>query len=238
MKSNNFIWTDLSTFDLKVSKDFYSKIFGWEYQQIDTNYHNAFKSKKEVSGLYLMPKAFVEMGMPSFWMSYIQVDSIADTVARAKTLGGKVELTESIEGFGSIALVRDPSGAGFTVYNGDQLNARTTDEEGAMVWNELFVSDADLVLNFYTQLFDWTCEETDDKRFLIYNSQGQNIAAIQQLDNEVKGKHEYWSVFFKVPNLDSTITKVLESGGSLIHRDNHAALLSDSFDAMFQVVEK
>lgn len=238
MSANNFIWADLSTFDLAVTKDFYSKAFGWEYQQIDTNYHYALKSKKEVSGLYLMPKAFVNMGMPSFWMSYIQVDGIAETVSKAKTLGGKVELAEFVEGFGSIALIRDPSGAGFTVYDGTQLNARTMSEESTMVWNELYVSDVNLVFNFYTQLFDWAIEETELNRFLINNNQGQHIAAIQQVDNEIKGKHEYWSVFFKVEDLDSTISRVSELGGKLIYRDEHSALLTDSFDAMFQVVEK
>ncbi len=238
MKSNNFIWTDLSTFDLKVSKDFYSKVFGWDYQQVDTDYYYAYKSTKEASGLYLMPKTFVDMGMPSFWMPYIQVDSIADTISKAKTLGGRVELTESMGNFGSIALIRDPSGAGFTVYDGNALNARTVDEESTMVWNELFVSDAKLVLDFYTHLFNWTTEETENNRFLVYNNLGENISAIQQLDNEIKGKHEYWSVFFKVEDIDSTISKVLELSGKLIYQDYHSALLNDSFGAMFQVIEK
>ncbi|WP_420604123.1 VOC family protein [Flagellimonas sp.] len=238
MKANNFIWTDLSTFDLKVSKEFYSKIFGWGYQQVDTDYHYAYKSKKEVSGLYLMPETFVNMGMPSFWMPYIQVTSVAATVSKAQAMGGKVELTESTGDFGSIALIRDPSGAGFTVYDGNQLNGRTLDEENTMVWNELYVSDEGLVLEFYTHLFDWTIEETENKRFLVYNSQGQNITAIQQVDNEIKGKHEYWSVFFKVADINATIAKALEFGGKLIYQDNHSALLADSFDAMFQITEK
>ncbi|MGX1931086.1 VOC family protein [Flagellimonas sp. 2504JD4-2] len=234
---NNFVWTDLSTFDLEVSKIFYSEVFGWNYQQIDTDYHYAYKANKETSGLYLMPKTFVDMGMPSFWMPYIQVDSVSEAVSKAKTLDGRVELTESMGGFGSVALIRDPSGAGFTVYDGNQLNARTVDSEGTMVWNELFVSDIKLVLDFYSHLFDWTMEETEHKRLLVHNNVGENIAAIQQLDNEIKGKHEYWAVFFKVANIDSTISKVLELGGKLIYQDNHSALLTDAFGAMFQVVE-
>ena len=66
---NNFVWTDLSTFDLDIAQKFYSNVFGWKYFQAEEGYYVATFSNREVSGLYATPEKFRQMNMPSFWMS-------------------------------------------------------------------------------------------------------------------------------------------------------------------------
>lgn len=237
MINNNFVWTDLSTFDLEVAKAFYSNVFGWEYFGDGEGYFTAMISNQEVSGLYETPEKFRQMNMPSFWMSYIQVENLEQTVQKAKESGGIIELVDTEQQIGKIALIRDPSGAGFTIYEGNQLNARTQNTIGTMVWNELFVSDTSLVFDFYKYIFDWQIVESDYERYLIYNSNQENISAIQQISNEIKGKHEYWAVYFAVSNLKEAKQKVIANNGNIIFDDGNSVLLSDPFDAMFQIVE-
>lgn len=237
MIDNNFVWTDLSTFDLKVAKTFYSNVFGWEYFGDGEGYFMAMTSNQEVSGLYETPEKFRQMNMPSFWMSYIQVENLEQTIQKAKESGGIIELVNTEQQIGKIALIRDPSGAGFTIYEGNQLNARTQNTVGTMVWNELFVSDTSLVIDFYKYIFDWQIVESDYERYLIYNTNQENISAISQISNEIKGKHEYWAVYFAVANLEETKQKVFANNGKIIYEDSNSVLLGDPFDAMFQILK-
>lgn len=234
---NNFIWTDLSTFNLSIGKQFYQNVFGWDYHQSDENYHIAYIKNFEASGLYLMPDKFQKINMPSFWMSYIQVQNVNETVLKAKNANGIVEVVDHIDGFGKIALIRDPSGAGFTIYEGTQLNSRTTETLNTMVWNELFVSNSPMVIPFYKSIFDWKIVPDNYDRYLILNSQDEPISAIQEIDNSIKGKHEYWGVFFKVSKLEIAKRKVKENGGKISYESETFTLCLDPFQAMFHIIE-
>lgn len=239
MKENNFVYADLSTYDLKITKSFYSNVFEWNYQDSGNGYFVAQFNGKEISGLYETPQKFKDMNMPSFWMSYIQVNSIEQTVEKAKELGGIIELVDKENPIGKIALIRDPLGAGFTIYQGNQLNARTQSDKKSLVWNELFISDLSMVKDFYEGIFNWKIQETKDKtknRHLILNSLNEEISAIQVVSNDVKGKFEYWSVFFGVENVEETKKRVLENGGSLVYEDQYLTSLADSFGAFFQII--
>lgn len=98
--------------------------------------------------------------MPPFWMSYIQVSDLEQTVGLAEQHGAKVEVRPtSASGGGQVALIRDPSGAGFTCYQGDAFSPKNASLiHGTQVWNELHVSDLTLIKDFYEKVFDWRIE--------------------------------------------------------------------------------
>ncbi len=235
MKENNFVFADLSTFDLKVAKDFYSDVFEWNYMSSDGIYYTAKYKNQEVSGLYEMPEKFKSMNMPSFWMSYIQVTNIDETIDKSKKLGGIIELIDKEQAIGKIALIRDPLGAGFTIYEGDLLNARRNAQVNTLIWNELFISDFLKVKEFYEGIFNWNFEEDENDRFFIKNGKGLIIGAIQELDAKIKGDKEYWSTFFGVRSIDIVKDKVIKNGGELIYEDVSTTVLSDPFGAFFHV---
>ena len=234
MKENDFIFADLSTYDVKGAKRFYSNIFEWNYSRQES-YFTAYFKNKEVSGLYEMPQYFQDMNMPSFWMSYIQVENIDVTVQKSKSRGGIIELV-TLESIGRIALIRDPLGAGFVVYEGDYLKSRFENITNTLVWNELFVSDFSKVKSFYQGIFNWTFEKNKNDRFYIKNTQNKKIGAIQQLSNDIKGKKEYWSVFFNVKDIQKTKNAVLKNNGSLLYEDDITIVLADPFGSFFHIV--
>ncbi|MEL7424006.1 MAG: VOC family protein [Bacteroidota bacterium] len=233
---NNFVFTDLSTYNLEVAKSFYGELLDWHYMSDDSGYLMATFGNKEVSGLYETPQRFKDMKMPSFWMSYIQVDSVDDTVRKAKELGGIVELVDKEQPIGKVALIRDTLGAGFTVYEGDLLNARFANEPNALVWNELFVSSFATVKPFYEGIFNWSFAAAEDQRYLIQNTRQEKIGAIQEVGNDVKGKKEYWGVFFGVEDIPATKAKALANGGTLVYEDGTITALADPFGAFFHLV--
>ncbi|RNC92736.1 MAG: VOC family protein [Allomuricauda sp.] len=236
MKENHFVFADLSTYNLETAQLFYSHVFNWEFVTEDGQYYLSTNAGKEIAGLYETPKKFREMNMPSFWMSYIQVDNVEETVAKAKQLGGIVELVELDNPIGGVALIRDPLGAGFTVYDGNQLNSRFENTKNALAGNELFISDLGKIKPFYENLFLWKIVKSDTNHYTILDSRDKTIGNINVVQNEIKGKYEYWGVFFSVEDITTTKQRALDHGGSLIYEDGEITALADPFGAFFHIV--
>lgn len=220
--NSNFAWADLSTFDLENIKKFYSKLFGWQYQS-EQGYNIGLANNKESSGICTMPEKFKKINMPSFWMSYVQVSDIESIVKKSEKNGGKVEVyPEDFGGFGKVALIRDPSGAGFTVYQGKDLKGKDVlGNHGRMTWNELYVSDLNLVQPFYENVFGWKIKKEKNTlaRYKILNQKHEHIATIQVLSNEIKGDKEFWGVYFSVDNLDDAEKIIKENSGKIISKE-------------------
>ncbi|MCT4586370.1 MAG: VOC family protein [Carboxylicivirga sp.] len=230
---NNPIFSDLSTYNPKETIPFYENVFGWTYYQ-SYGYYTAYLNSKEVSGLYETPAKFKQMRMPHFWMTYISVDNVDETVSKAQKLGGIIEMTESIDGFGKVALIRDLQGAGFTIYEGNSLgDARTQNTPNTLVWNELHVSNIQNIVPFYQGIFNWSFEFIGEDTVQIYNQDQDHIADILEIPNEMKGKYEYWISCFGVSNLEETHKAILENGGSLISDEGKRKLFTDNSGQAF-----
>ncbi len=232
---NEFIWADLSSYQPQKIKHFYEAIFDWKYYE-SYNYLTAYKGNKEVVGLYETPPKFQVMKMPSFWMSYIQVSDVQETVKKARELGGIIELTDLENPIGGMALIRDALGAGFTVYEGNYLRARTKSEPSTLIDNELQVSDLQKAAKFYEQLFDWSYRWNDNASLDVHcRASGNYIAKMNELNNFVKGKYEYWVCTFGVSDLKASISKIRERGGRIMFDEGNRFLCSDGSEAFFYI---
>ncbi|MEM7535554.1 MAG: VOC family protein [Chloroflexota bacterium] len=252
MNNSDFVWTDLSTFDLDAAKQFYTKVFGWIYEgyEDEGGYEIGHIGVNPSVGIYAMPEKFQQMNLPSFWMSYISVRDIDTVVAQAKAHGGIIEIgPTNFMGEDKIVLIRDPAGAGFTVWDGADLRGKDTKgTHGRMAWNELYVSDALQVIDFYQTILGWsfTLAAGSDttlgrRRYDIQNEKGNTIAALQEVPNELKGKAQFWIPYFSVKNVDSTLGIISREGGELIHREDSGegvlAMAQDPQGAAFALIE-
>ncbi len=109
-KHGEVCWAELSTSDVEGCKHFYGDMFGWtfsggnEYQEI----HLA--GGKQFGGI--MQKAPELENIPSHWMSYVSVDDIDASLAKATELGGNIVVPAmDIPGTGRFGVIADPSGA-------------------------------------------------------------------------------------------------------------------------------
>ncbi len=114
--SNIFAHTELNTTDVEKAKAFYGKLFDWTLQDVpmgDFNYTLINIDGKTAGGMLKNPMP----GVPSFWLSYILVDDIDATTAKAKSLGATVvkEVTE-IPNTGWFSILQDPTGAGIALF--------------------------------------------------------------------------------------------------------------------------
>lgn len=239
---SDFIWTDLSTFDLNKAKDFYSKAFGWEF--FGQDYLIGSYLNKESCGIYKMPKKFEKMNLPSFWMSYIFVENIDKVVSKAKKFDNViVEIEPSyFDENSKIALIRDPSGAGFTVYQGDNINSKY-DLENFMNFNVLHINDIKLVKDFYESVFEWNIDRNfeceDNEVYNIFNENGKLIGNIEVFEDSIKGKYQYWMPIFRVCDISKFEDEVLSLGGEVLWRmSEKKVIFMDNQGASFLVESK
>lgn len=161
MAIGHFVWTDLSTYDLQTAKADYKALFRWSFKG-DAAYAYAHHNGEPVAGIFPMPPRLQQMDMPSFWMSYVHVPSVEEAVERARQHEGAIiELEpQAFTDDARIALIRDPSGAGFTVYEGPDITPKSG-PPGTVVARYHHVPDIELVRGFYSDLFDWRFERAD-----------------------------------------------------------------------------
>ena len=112
-----FSWHEMMTSDQGASTEFYSSLFGWTHEDMDMGgfTYRFFKSgERSVAG---MVEITPEMGeCPPHWLSYVTVEDIEASTAKAKELGAKVckEITDV--GMGKFAVITDPQGAGIAMW--------------------------------------------------------------------------------------------------------------------------
>jgi predicted enzyme related to lactoylglutathione lyase len=115
-KMSTFVHMELSTSDVAAAKEFYQAIFGWQYHDMDSPtgpYTFVMAGDKPIGGMQANPMPEV----PSNWLGYIGVESVARTVAEIESHGGKVLVPETQVGeMGKLAIFTDPQGAAFAIW--------------------------------------------------------------------------------------------------------------------------
>lgn len=116
MDSNfgEFVWNELATPNVQKSKEFYNKMFGWEYEDKkvgDMTYTIVKKGDNEFGGIWEIPNA-QQSQIPSHWLAYILVENVEQSVEKAKQNGATVVKPVQKAGeMGLFAILKDPTGA-------------------------------------------------------------------------------------------------------------------------------
>ena len=219
--ANTFGWADISSTDQEAAKDFYTSLFGWEAVDEplpESGYYTNFKKDgKPVAGL----ASTMAEGMPSMWNSYVMVDSADKAAEAARQAGGEVFMEPmDVMEFGRTAFLADPSGAPFGVWEaGAHKGAEAIDEPGSMMWNELATSDVDASRSFYEKAFGWTFDGMDMGGGLTYyvDQRGeQGYSGLMGMSDQTwpVGTPSHWDVYFRVDDVDATVQKAVELGGT------------------------
>ena len=114
--ANPFVHVELNTTDVGKAKNFYGKLFGWTLE--DTSMPGMTYTMIKVGegtggGMLKNPVP----GAPSAWLAYVQVDDIAASTQKAKSLGATVvkDVTEIPE-VGWFSIFADPTGAALALW--------------------------------------------------------------------------------------------------------------------------
>ena len=116
--NNSFVHVELATDNPGKSKEFYSQLFDWKFEDspspVPGGVYTHIKVPEGVGG-GLMKKPMFEA--PTMWLPYVLVKSVDETIKKAKQLGAKVIVEKMpIPNMGAFGIFVDPSGAALGVW--------------------------------------------------------------------------------------------------------------------------
>jgi predicted enzyme related to lactoylglutathione lyase len=119
----SFCWNELATTDLGAAQNFYRSLLGWEIQEGTApgggmRYSEIVVGGQHVGGMYSTAEMCggegggQQQAPPPRWMSYVAVDDVDASAAKAVELGGKVVVPPTdIPSVGRFCVINDPAGA-------------------------------------------------------------------------------------------------------------------------------
>lgn len=121
MADTPFIWHEIYTPDVEATKSFYGKVLGWTTSEMDMGdfKYTMFAAGGEPFAGSIQMEGPDWEGVPVHWSTYVAVDDVDATVAKAKDAGGKLlHGPMDVPNVGRMALIQDPQGATIWFFKG------------------------------------------------------------------------------------------------------------------------
>jgi predicted enzyme related to lactoylglutathione lyase len=246
-------WVDLTTAKPEETQRFYSRLFGWTFEDQGPeygHYHWVRKDGHVVAGF--MPHTPEMSGVPSVWTVYCASDDAQADAARIRELGGQVMVEPmEVHGLGHMLVATDPTGAVFGLWQALTFpGSALVNEHGSLTWQEINTRDAERARDFYTRLFGATSEaiplETmpGGAAYHILQKDAQNVAGILQMDGDYWPATipPHWMPYFAVNDVREAVRVAAASGGTVSVPPfdtpyGPVAVLNDPAGAVFTVVQ-
>ncbi|ASO18094.1 hypothetical protein FHR81_002491 [Actinoalloteichus hoggarensis] len=235
-------WIDLGIPDLARAVEFYHAVFGWEFRTGGPEtggYTICTLRDKAVAGIMADPNA----DATEFWWNvYLAADDCDATVERVVAAGGAVvHPAMDVLDKGRMAIVRDPAGSQFGLWQGRALvGAELVNEPNTLVRNDLMTRNPEPIAEFYASVFGFTPERNTQipgMEFLsLIRSDGHDLGGIFAADDKTPTG---WDTTFEVSDVDTAVRRVAAAGGQASDPEDfpfgRLAMITDPFGARFSV---
>jgi predicted enzyme related to lactoylglutathione lyase len=212
-----FSWTDLATPDAQASKDFYAGLFGWDFED------NPIPD----GGVYVMARIGGRAAAAMFetserhpaWASYVTVDDLDGTTARARELGANV-LAEPFDvmDVGRMSTIQDPTGAVLCLWEPKtSIGAEIVNGPDALSLNQLNTSDPEAAERFYGELLGWRFDSvgTEETPYWgIFRGDALNGGMMPLPAGAPMPSR--WLVYFGSEDVDAAAEQIRSAGGTLM----------------------
>jgi predicted enzyme related to lactoylglutathione lyase len=237
-------WVDTSQPEPEAAVDFYSGLFGWEFEDVmppgsEGKYFTARLPGGDVAAVGSIPESAPPTAM---WNTYVWVDSADETASKLRDVGGGVAMEPfDVMDAGRMAVFTDPEGAAFCVWQAkEHKGARIVNEPGSLNFNGLNTRDVERAKTFYGSVFGWETlrleggaemwalpgygdyleRDNPDLRKQVAEAGGPAgfedvVASINPIAEDQPDVPAHWSVTFAVDDADATAEKATELGGKV-----------------------
>lgn len=245
----DFCWMELGTSDQGAGKHFYSSLFGWVANDMPMGpegFYTIFRlDGRDCAAGYTLTPQEKGQNVPPHWNLYIAVEDADDSANKAVQLGAKL-LAPAFDVFdaGRMAVLEDPSGAVFTVWQAHKnAGIGVNNEPGAFCWADLNTPNRDRAKEFYSALFGWTItpgEGKDPSGYLHIMSGEKFIGGIPPTPNGPPN----WLIYFYVADVDASSAKAKELGANFymepmsIEGTGRMSVLADPQGAVFAMFKE
>ena len=238
-------WIDTSQPDPEAAVDFYSGVFGWEFEDVMPPGSPGKYFTARIRGLDVAAVGSIPEGAPPVptWNTYIWVDSADETASKVRDAGGQV-VSEPFDVLdaGRMAVFTDPEGAAFSVWQaGQHKGAQVVNEHGSLNFNNLGTRDVEGAKSFYGSVFGWQTLELEggfqawtlpgygdylarddpEIRERMAEAGAQEgfedvVASINPIPDDQPDTPPHWGVTFAVDDADAIAKAATELGGNVI----------------------
>jgi hypothetical protein len=218
------LWYELLTTDVKAAEKFYTAVVGWTVTPFEgsTEPYDMWMRADNVpmGGVMKIPQG---MNFPPHWGMYVGVPKLEEAVSRIEQLGGSaLSCVIEVPTVGRMRTMKDPQGSAFSVYEPQSLpqQPEAAPRVGDVSWHELYTTDAEAALKFYTGLFGWRPTESMDMGPMgKYHMFGRDfpLGGMMNKPSEMANVPPHWGLYFRVPDVHSGAERVRSNGGKVLN---------------------
>jgi uncharacterized protein len=243
----SFCWAELATSDAAAAAGFYGEMFGWNTEEhlMPMGIYVLFRcGDNDVAGMFQAPP-----GVPVNWGPHFSVVSADDAAAKALSLGGKVVAGPlDAHEAGRMAVVQDPQGATFTLWQAKRnIGATHGGPLNMFCWPELATREPAEAADFYSGLFGWTTRPGPDSEIVeyaeLYNGDRPFGGILAMRGGIWKGIPPHWTLYVTVADCNEGAAKAKLLGGEIcvppqdIPKVGRFSVISDPQGAKFAIIQ-
>lgn len=218
------LWYELLTTDVKGAEAFYTAVVGWTV--------TPFEGSPEPYDLWMRPDGAPMGGVmtipagvsfPPHWAMYVGVPRLEDAMAHVERLGGSaLSPVIDVPTIGRMRTMQDPQGAAFSLYEpaAPPEALETPPRVGDVSWHELYTSDAEAALQFYTELFGWRPTESMDMgemgKYHMFD-RTLPLGGMMNTPPDMAQVPPSWNIYFHVPDVHAAAERVKAGGGQVLN---------------------
>ena len=237
-------WAHVSTPDDDATRDFYSRLIGWDISPGAPEFHGY--AMASLDGSLVAGVSPSDEGNLAAWTLFFGTTDADSTAALIETNSGTLlSPVIDIGDAGRMIVAQDPSGAMFGAWEAKELNGfGLYGETGALAWNDLRSVDPDTARAFYGAVFGYHYTHLEmagpDYTTFSLEAEGAPIGGIGGMMG-MDGYPSHWIVYLAVADVDESVRLTPELGGHVVSPGfetpyGRMAALADPTGASFWVV--
>jgi uncharacterized protein len=237
-------WIDTSQPDPEAAVAFYGDLFGWEFEDtMPPGSPGKYYIARIRGGDVAAVSSQQEGGPPTaVWNTYVWVADADETAEKVRAAGGTV-LADPFDVMeaGRMAVVADPAGAAFCVWQARQhRGAAVVNEHASLNFNDLHTRDLEGARSFYGSVFGWDLLEVGGAfmwalpgygDFLEQRNPGMRermaqmgaperfedvVASARAITGDQADVPSHWGITFAVDDADAIAARAAELGGQVV----------------------
>ncbi|MEV5574275.1 VOC family protein [Spirillospora sp. NPDC052269] len=214
-------YIDIGIPDIARAKAFYGELFGWTFQDLGPDamgYEAVMLDGRMIAGMVQVSGE--DTGGSHWWNLYFSTDDADATIKRVTDAGGEVvQPVGDVFEHGRMAMLKDPTGAQFGLWQGKSMpGSGIVNEPGSFTWEELHTRDTAAACSFYESVFDLRPVKIDagpDMEFYALARPDDAERPIGGIARDDDRELPQWVVYFQVADADQAVQRVKDGGGAL-----------------------
>ena len=244
-----FCWIDLGSTDVSASKEFFEKVFQWTYGiKIPMDHGDAYQMFQvegvDAGGIWRIGEQADKI-KSSHFMNYFYTGDLEGTAQKAESLGATLLVAPvSVQTYGKMAVLEDPTGAPFALWQATENNKDKAPPQGApgkVGWRELWTDEPEVAGRFYSQLFGYTLNKPKDT-YTIFMLGDSMEGGMVHISERVSDMPSHWASYFNTVNLKETMEAIVNAGGKILEVNDKLlvgqfAIAQDPAGALFCTIQ-